>query len=242
MDGTEGKKDALQLDAEQSPPDGQETPKKEAKTHYTDEEVKQLIQEDRVARGRDAKTLTDWEASLKTQQAEIDDTRTEIAKIQEQIDQAELEAARGDPARLKELQAKKSYKTLLADLETKKKELQKDRAVFDHDKAEQAETVRAVQETQLEVALWKIGAKYKVDPVILKDTIKDLKLTTVEQAEALAKRLSGTAGERPPEGETEFNPITGVTVGGQGEPTQEQLEKMSMAQYAAYVAKRDAKK
>jgi septal ring factor EnvC (AmiA/AmiB activator) len=207
------------------------TPKPEVKT-YSQEEFDKAIQADRVARGRDAKKLSDWEASLKAQQAEIEASRTEITKIQEQIDEAELEAAKGDPARLRELQARKSYKALLADLETKKRELQKERDALERDKTEHAETLKAAQEAQLEIDIWEIGAEFNVNPVTLKDTMKDLNLSTADQARALAKRLSESL-KRPDESEKGLTPDSGVT-SGTGKPTMEQLGKMSMEDYAAY--------
>ena len=184
-------------------PEGSEetTPKDQAKT-YTEKEIEEIkakaAQDARVTAGRDAKTLSDWEASLKTQQQEMDDTKSEISKMQEQIDQAELEAARGDPVKLRELQAKKSYKTLLADLEGKKKELKKERDNFERDKAEHASKIKAAEETQLEIEIWKIANTESVDPVELKDTMKDLKLTTVEQAKTVAKRLNKKPKDETP--------------------------------------------
>jgi hypothetical protein len=241
MDGTENPK-GLSSEGQASEGEAQGTSTKEART-YTEEELNKATEKAKndalAAAGRDAKKLSDWEASLKAQQSETEGTRAEISKIQEQIDQAELEAARGDPAKLKELHAKKSYKNMLADLETQKKELAKQRQQLDRDKAETAETVKAAQQHQMETKVYEIAAKYDLNPEDLKAGIKDLNLTTVEQAEALAKRLG-----RLPEGEKKTTiPVSVPTSGGRhGEPTQEQLEKMSMEDYAAYVKQRDAKK
>lgn len=175
------------------------TPKVEAKT-YTEEDVKKAIQSALTKAGRDAKKLTDWEAGLKSQQQEIDATKAEIVKLQEQIDEAEVESARGDPAKLRELQAKKSYKSLLGDLENKKREMARERAILDRDKVEHEATIEAARETQREIDIWKLAEKYSLDAQML----KDLNLS-IEQTEAVAKRL----GEKP----KTITPDSGVTSG-----------------------------
>jgi len=87
------------------------------------------------------------------------------------------------------------------------------------------------------MSIFEISGKYELNPTVLKDGMKDLGLTTVEQAEALAKRLSET-GKRPPEGEA-LTPASGVTSRG-GKLTPEQLDKLSMDEYAAYRKKEDS--
>jgi hypothetical protein len=207
MDGTEGKKDALQPGAEQSLTDRQETPKKEAKTHYTEEEVNEKIQADRIARGRDAKSLADKEASLKAEREAVEADKVKIADWQRQRDETELAEARRDPDKLAAWQKKQNEKTRDAEFATREANLKKREVDLTKREAEHEAEIQAAQETRMEITLWEIGAKHKVDPVTLKDTMKDLNLTTVEQAEALAKRLAES------ETKPEFNPITGVTSG-----------------------------
>jgi len=174
------------------------TPKETAKT-YTEDEVQKAIEKAThdalIKAGRDAKSLADKEASLKTQQQEIDDTKSEISKIQEQIDEAELEAARGDPDKLREIQAKKSYKTLLAGLEDKKKELKNEREALERDKAEHASEIEAAQEATLEMKIFELAVEHELNPQDIRDSMTELKLTTVDQAVVIAKRLSGKPKE-----------------------------------------------
>jgi hypothetical protein len=224
MDGTETPK-GLSSEGQTSEGEAQGTSKTEAKS-YTEEEVNKRISDALAAKGRDAKTLTDREASLKAEREVIEADKVKIADWQRQRDETELAEARRDPDKLAAWQKKQNDKTRDAEFATRETNLKKR-------EAEHAEMVKAAQETQMEIKLWEIGVKYKVDPVILKDTMKDLNLTTVEQAEALAKRL--TAGERPPEGEAEFIPISGVTSGTRGTLTPEQFEKLPIEEKKKYL-------
>jgi len=195
MDKTEQTKGLPSANAEKAP-EGSEgnTPKEPTKT-YTEDEVQKALQADRIKAGRTAKDFENREATLKAHQQEIDDTKAEISKIQEQIDQAELEAAKGDPDKLKELQAKKSYKTLMADLDAEKKKLQKDRADLDRDKAEHASAIESAQKAKLEMKIFELAVEHDLNPQDIKDAMTELNLTTVGQAEAIAKRLSGKPKE-----------------------------------------------
>jgi len=235
MDGTENQKDTLQENGQPSSEDKQGTSPKEAKT-YTDEEVNKRVSDALAKAGRDAKALADQKASIEAQQQEIDATKSEIDEMQKRIDEAELEAARGDPDKLRDLQTKKSYKDQLAALSTKKKEQDKREAELNRREAENAETVKSAQQHQMEMSLWEIAAEAGINPQTLKDGVKDLNLTTVEQAKALAKRLKPT-GERPPEGEVEGEKVTPIPVpttgGSHGTLTLEQRGKQSMEDYAA---------
>jgi hypothetical protein len=240
MDGTEVKSDALPKGQPSAEIKG--TPKVETKT-YTEEEVNKRISDALAAKGRDAKTLSDREAILKAERETIEADKVKIADWQRQRDETELAEARRDPDKLAAWQKKQNEKSRDAEFATREAALKKREADLTKREAEHSATIQAAQETQLEIELWEIGAKYGINPVILKDTMKDLNLTTTEQAEALAKRLSGTA-KRPAEGEAEekeeFTPISGVTTGG-GKLTQEQLDKLSMPDYAAYRKKEDSK-
>mgnify|MGYP000337451006 CR=1 FL=1 len=227
MDGTEKQGDAL-LAGQPSPGETQET-SQTAKT-YTQEEVDKAINDALAAKGRDAKRLSEWEASLKSQQLEIEATKADIAEMQRRMDEAELEAARYDPDKLKEYQARKSIKDQMAELEKARKDLKRQQDELARSKAEHEAEVEAARKATLEIKLWEIAARYEVDPSLL----KDLNPQTEEQAEKIAKRLSGLT--KKPEGEKakEFIPDSGVTIGAGGTPTTEQLDKMTPEQYAAW--------
>jgi chromosome segregation ATPase len=226
MDGkTEIAKDALPIGGQPSSEDV--NPSNPPEKVYKESEVNDLINQRHSKLDKQIAGLTKEVTSADERVKAAEDA---LKQYQEQIDQAELEAARGDPAKLKELQGKKSYKNMLADLETQKKELGKQRQQLERDKAETAEKVKSAEQITLRDNLWEIAAKAEINPQELIDGVNELKLTTIDQAKALAKRLG-----RPPEGETKTTtPISVPTTGGaRGTPTQEQREKLSMEDYAA---------
>jgi len=182
MDGTEKQGDTPQTTGQSSPG---EQGTSQAKT-YTEEEVNKKLSDALAKAGRDTKSL-----ELKRQS--LTEREDRIKGAEAKIEAAELEKLKDNPEAL--------------DLHKAKKAIREERAALERDKAEHAEMVRAAQKTQMEIELWEIATGEKIDPVLLKDTMEDLNLTTVEQAKLLAKRLSGKKEVSP------FNPITGVTSG-----------------------------
>ena len=226
-------------------PEGSEgtTPKVEVKTH-TEEETAKQVQAALVKAGRDAKSLSEKEAALTAERGAIEAEKTKIADWERQREQAELEEARRDPDKLAAWQKKQTQKTRDAEFAKREQDVKKREQDLARREAEQEATVRATQEAQLGMKVYEIAAKYDLNPEELRKDMKDLNLTTLEQLEKYAKRMS-TTGERPPGGEgakVTTAPVTVPTSSGHGEPTQEQLEKMSMEDYAAYAKKRNAKK
>ena len=243
MDGTEKQGDALQSTAGQPlPGEPQGTSGSKAKT-YTEDEFNTRLSDALAAKGRDDKTLSDREATLNSRQEGLDARQAEIAEQERQRDAEELEVARiaatkGDSEPMKIYQDKKTQRKLVDDIGTQRGDVKKEREALDRDKAEHAAEIKAARETQMEIKIFEIATRENVDP----QKLKDLNLPTVEQIEAVAKvlpKLPAKGEDETPEG---LSVDSGVTSGGQGEPTKEQLEKMPMAQYAAYAEKRDAKK
>jgi len=214
-------------------PEGSEgtTPKVEVKTH-TEEETAKQVQAALVKAGRDAKSLSEKEAALTAERGAIEAEKTKIAEWERRREQAELEEARRDPDKLAAWQKKQTEKTRDAEFAKREQDLARR-------EAEQEARVRATQEAQLGMKVYEIAARYDLNPEELRKDMKDLNLTTLEQLEKYAKRMS-TTGERPPGGEgakVTTAPITvptsGVTSGG-GKLTNEQLDKLSMEDYAAH--------
>lgn len=241
MDTKETTKDTIPVSDTQGQDSMAET-QRDSKTarSYTEEEVEKKFSQQRSVLDKKIASLEKQLKDSEATKSELEAMKQKLAGYEEKREQAELDEARKDPDKLAQWQKRQQEKTRDVEFAKREADLTKRQADLTKREAEHEAAIQATQEAQLEIELWEIGAEFNVNPVTLKDTMKDLNLSTVEQAKALAKRLSGTTGERPPEGETkpEFNPISGVTSGRQGEPTQEQLEKMSMADYAAYVQKR----
>jgi hypothetical protein len=225
----------LSSEGQTSEGETQGTSKKEPKT-YTEEELNKAKNDALAAAGRDAKSLAEREANLKTLEESLKERQSQIDEILRQRDEAELTEAKSDPEKMREYQLKRHVKDQLASLETEKANLKKQRADFEREKAEHAETVKAAQEARLDIAIWEIGAEFGIDPTVLKDGVKDLNITTEDGARALAKRISDSLPKRP--AEEKFIPDSGVTSGG-GKLTDEQLDKLPMTDYADHRKKED---
>ena len=184
------------------------TSEKEAKT-YTQNQVDKAVSDALSTAGRGAKALEQRENVVKARE---DTNKAE----QERRDAAELAEAQKDPDQLAVYQARKAE-------EKRAKSLDEREADLARDKAEHEAEITAAKETQLEIELWKIAEAEGVDPVELKDMMKDLNLTTVEQAKTAAKRLN----KKPVDETTKkpLIPVTGVISGGPGGKSEEKKLK-----------------
>jgi len=216
-------------------PEGSEgtTPKVEAKT-YTEEELQKEIQKAKVAAGRDAKSLSDKEAALKAEREAVEAEKAKVAEWQRRREEAELDEARKDPDKLAQWQKKQTEKTRDAEFAKREADLTKRQADLTKREAEHEAEITSAREAKLEMKVFELAGKYNLNPVVIKDGMKDLGLSTAEQAEALAKKLSET-GKRPPEGEVPFNPTSGVTSGTRGTLTPEQFEKLPIEEKKKYL-------
>lgn len=244
MDGTEGQKDTLQgTPGQSSTGEDQGTSKEQAKT-YTDEDVKKQVSDALATAGRSAKDLSDKEASIKAQEERNNAALARIEEFERQRDQAELTEAQGDPDLMREYQKKQAQKREQTTIESQRADLKKGQEELARSKAEHEAEIKSARETQMEIKLWQIAADEKVSPVELKDTAKDLNLTTIEQVEAVAKRLRKVTPTLPLEGEAEtteeqpFTPDSGVTSGSKGELTPDQFEKLSITEKKKYLDKK----
>ena len=220
MDGTENLKDSVQSTGQSS--EGGTGSSTETPQSYTKEQVTKLIS-DLSAKVGDARKVVEVERdSLKSQLAIVNTSLKESEDAKEQLQKDIEELTKDDPDKAKLTQR-------LKELDGLQKSLKADKSKLEAEKLEHGETVKLAAETLNEISIWEIGAKYNLDPVML----KGLNLP-VEQTEAVAKSI-GTAPAPTTEG---LVPDSGVTSGGTGEPTLEQLEKMSPEEYAKWASKR----
>lgn len=230
MDETEGTtKDTLQETGQTSGGEAGTTSGGEPKT-YTAEQIRKIDSDARAEAGREAKAAkteaTKAKASLSEAESQLSETKQQISDLEKRIDDAELEGARDDPERVKLYQQRQELRVKESALEEGKRKLAKD-------KLEHEAEIKVARESQGEIAIWQTAIKYGVDPVKL----KELNLTSPEQIEAVAKAIAAqkTAASPPGgEGSAALLPDSGVTSGGEGTPTVEQLEKMTPTQYAAW--------
>lgn len=222
------------------------TPPQSPRT-YSEEEVQKTMKKavnDALAQaGRDAKTLTEKQAALEAQGKTIAEQAKQIEDWQRQRDVEELAAARTDPVKLTQYQLKQQERARKATLEAQAADVAKRDASLKEREDKVAEKEKTHAQRDLDDALWEISAETYVNPTVLKDTMATLGLTTIEQAKALAKTLNPT-GQRPPEGEAKakegkpLTPASGVSAGA-GKPSNEQLDKLPMDDYAAARRKQD---
>lgn len=238
MDTTEQTKGLSSGESGQASAGSEGTPPQPPRT-YSEEEIQKVTKKavnDALAQaGRDAKTLAEKEAAVKAQQGTVADQLKAIEDWQKQRDAEELAAARSDPVKLTAYQLKQQERTRKATLEAQASEIAKRDAALKEREDKIAEREKTHAQIELEDAIWEISAEAYVNPTILKDTMTTLGLTTIEQARALAKTLN-PAGQRPPEGQgkegQKLTPASGISAGA-GKPSNEQLDKLPMDDYAA---------
>jgi hypothetical protein len=226
MDETKGKpQDSLQKPGQTSGGTEGTTPKTEPKT-YTEEEVNKAIEKaknDALAKaGRDAKSLELREKSL----TEREDA---VKAKEEAADAAEAEEAKSDPNKMRSYQVKQARKQQEADLSAEREKLKKDREELERDKAEHEAEVNAAKEVNWEITLWDIAEELGIDPVKLKDSCKDLEITTAEGAKKLAKTMSPSKSPEP------IHIDSGVNSGTRGTLTPEQFEKLPQDEKKKYL-------
>ncbi len=238
MDGTDNQKDTLQVETGQSSTDEKQGTSKEAQSRtYTDADIQKAINDALAKAGRDNKQLSEREAALKAQEEAIKAQQVEIEEYRKRIEQNELEEAQSDPDKMREYQRKQAEKKAKSELEIMRAELKKQQDELNRARAEHETEVKAARETMTEIRLWQIGAKYGVNPVLL----KELNLSSIEQAEQVAKRLGTTnkpaASENKTPSEKPFTPDSGVSSGNYGNLTPAQFEKLPMSEKQKYLSK-----
>ena len=165
VETTEVKKDS-HLEKGKAPADGDGITPPEV---YSKTQVEEAIQKDRIARGRDDKTLTGRETAVKA--------REDAAKAEEdRRDAAELKEAQGDPDKLAVYQAKQ------AERQRTRKQDERDAAQDKRDADYEAET----RESTREILIHEVATAKGVDPVRLKTLSGKYNVEGKEKLEELA--------------------------------------------------------
>ena len=174
------------------------------------EQANKEVQAALMAAGRTAKKIEQREVAIKTQEDAFTARQAELDARQQRLDDAELDAIKGDPdleAQYRRKQEATKREKALAERE--QKQTQKE--------IEHQADIDAANASKREIAIWEIAQKYGVDA----NALKELNLDTPEQIEAVAKAMS--AG-KPKEPVTGSEPDSGKTKGG-GELSEEQRLK-----------------
>ncbi len=225
----ETQQDTLQDTGLSSEGEGESTSKEKPKT-YTEDQVTKRVNDALSEKGRTDKHLSTREAAIKAKEAEIEQHAQEVSEWRRRKDEEELSNALANPDKLNEYQHRKDREQKEADIAKRERELAKREREY---QAEREATQALMRETRIAT----LAAKYGLDPKVLDKSY----LKTAEDIEDHAKTLSKLVPKVKKEAEEEkesFVPDSGVTKGRIGEPTREQLEKMSMEEYAEWANKR----
>lgn len=230
MDGTEKDQGALPEGGQPSGPEAQGTSPKEPKT-YTEKDVEKAVSDSKATAGRLAKENEGLKAQQTSLEEELFNTQQTLSELEKRIDDAELEKVRGDADAVDLLQERRRVRGELLKLTKEKADIDKKRAALAADKV-------AVDEWKQEKLVQEIASESGVPLADLMEDAKDLGLDTPEKLRKAAKRIAAAKPASAPQ-EEEITPDSGMTIGGTGAPTAEQMEKMTPEQYAAWRKKQD---
>jgi len=190
---------------------------------YTEEEIKKLVNDGRADLGRELKAAREESEKLKR---ELADVAARIKEYEQEKEQAEYAKVKDDPDKLSIYQQRQEIRKRLAEATEKEKQL----AEREQKLAEQEKEIDTYRRQQRAAT---IAAKYNVDPTPLAEYTDG----SVEAMEGLAKAMARYRQQSQP---SEVVPDSLVTLGGGGRLSTEQLEKMTMEQYADWAKKHNA--
>lgn len=198
MDGTENQRDTSETTQDTSA--GQKGTSQPETPTLTEAQAKaretKAVSDALAKAGRIAKQLEQKEAAITARQAELD-------ARQKALDDAELEAIKGDP----DLETQYRRKQDFAKKETA---LAADRRKLEQEKIEHQTEIDAARASKKEITIWEIAQRHGVDA----NTLKELNLETPEQIESVAKAMAaGKAAEPPPGGEPDSLKTKGGLIG-----------------------------
>lgn len=206
---------------------------KAAEPTFSKAQVDKMLSDAKAEFGRERARLTRESESAKQELSDVkghlDSTNSRLEAIQSQIDRAELEKARNDPEMVKLYQQRRDVEKQSRDLETQRRTLARDVAQHKADK-EAWESER--RGATIEAIATKHGLKA--------EDLSDLGISDTALLDKVAAKVAGKkpGGESSQEGQSDFKPDSGMSSGGIGKPTNEQLEKMTPDQYAAWAKDR----
>jgi len=239
LDGTKERKDNSTATPGESSGGTKGTSKDKGKV-FTDAQIAKIKSDAAAEAGRQRKAAEQERDSLKQ---DLQSTTSRLDALEREQDESRLAEARGDPDQLRAYQKEQELKKLERqvtelqnDLTRREGQLKEERTQLDKDRGVVSIAYIAAKHGLETEELESLGIS---DPDTLEKVAE--KLATAKPKEPGTGEEGGEGGEETTPGGEEFTPDSGVTTGG-GEPTREQLEKMSMGQYAAYVTKRDEKK
>lgn len=166
---------------------------------YTEQEHEKIVSDRLASAGRDAKSLETREKALNAEKEKVAEQSAKIEQWQREQDE-KLKST--DPDRYNVVQEQRKLEAMKADLDKKV-------ADFEADKATHTERLKAADETEREITIWRIAEKHGVDSMKLKEKSTTLNLQSEEQIDELAQTMAGAKEPKMP-----LKPDSSVTTGG----------------------------
>ncbi len=189
---------------------------------YSEEEMKRYEADRHAPLDR---TIAQLRKDLKEARETGEATASELKAMQKQLDDAEVARIGDDPEKVSVYQLRRTVQEERSKAAAEKREATR---LMAEAKAEKD----AMAADKAEIAIGKLAIKYKLPD----KTLRDLGINDIEALEKVAVTLAANmATKAKPDG---FNLDSGLSSGGVGEPTMDQLEKMSEAEYAKWASQR----
>jgi len=215
LDGeNKGNQDALQDTGQ--PSDPETGPSTTAKV-YSEAEVEELVKQRHSKLDKRIAELEKQGSELESARQRAKEAEDRAAQVQKQIEARELEGIKDDPELVKLYQRRKELDDKAKTLDARERELSRKELQIKTESEAIAKTLR-------QSTISGIATKYGVEVKVL----EELGIDDADRLEKVAKII----GKPKAQPET-VKPDSGLSVGG-GHPTNEQLDKMSMADYAKW--------
>jgi hypothetical protein len=217
METNEGKQDSQQ--EAKAPDAGGDAPKDET---FTKAQVEEMLQKDRIARGRDEKSLKEREAKLDAWEKQQEENRRKA-------EEAEEEKLRDKPDALKILQERRK-------LNSEREALNAEKSALEQEKAGHTEKLTEGEKAKRELNVFRTAQAKGVDAEVLLAKCEKFKLTAAEDIAEMADTLAAAGGG---EKKSELHVDSGKGKGGSGKLTNEKANAMTSDEYIAARKKED---
>lgn len=171
---------------------------------YSKAQVDEMIQKDRIDRGRDAATLQREREAVDADKAKLAEDQARQDAWQTQQDAAALEVAKGDPDKMQAYTAQQTLKQERSGLQSQGAKLREQQGDLDRRDADLKVKEEAQAQKAFDDIVFEVSAATGVHPEAIRKKAQELKLTTAEQIKAIASGLKDGSA---------FEPDTAITRG-----------------------------
>lgn len=173
------------------------------------------------------KTISQLTRELKEARDSNDSTASELGAIRKELDDAKMAQLGDDPEKISAYQLRRTA-------QEERTKAAKERADATRELREAKAEREALAADKAEITIGRLAIKYKIP----ERTLSELGITDSDALEKVAVTLAANMKVSRDIKDTGLIPDSGLSTGGKGEPTQEDLTKMSEAQYHEWASKR----